>query len=40
MSVFPKGNHDDQSIQPQFLDWFKKPFPGQGVFEYYRQLAQ
>jgi len=24
----------------QFLDWFKKPFPGQGLYEYYRQRAQ
>jgi hypothetical protein len=24
----------------QFLDWFKKPFPGQGVFEYYRMQAE
>ena len=24
----------------QFLDWFKKPFPGQGIYEYYRQCAQ
>jgi len=24
----------------QFLDWFKKPFPGQGIFELYRRLAQ
>jgi predicted phage terminase large subunit-like protein len=41
MSVFPKGKHDDQvDSTAQFLDWFKKPFPGQGLFEYYRQLAQ
>jgi hypothetical protein len=25
---------------PQFLDWLKRPFPGQGLYEYYRQLAQ
>ena len=24
----------------QFLDWFKKPFPGQGIFEYYRREAE
>jgi hypothetical protein len=24
----------------QFLDWFKRPFPGQGIFEYWRQLAE
>jgi hypothetical protein len=33
----PKGKHDDQvDSTAQFLDWFKKPFPGQGIFEYYR----
>jgi predicted phage terminase large subunit-like protein len=38
MSVFPKGKHDDQvDSTAQFLDWFKKPFPGQGVFEYHRR---
>src|SRR4051794_14808623 len=27
----PKGKHDDQvDSTAQFLDWFKKPFPGQG----------
>jgi Terminase RNaseH-like domain len=41
MSVFPKGKHDDQvDSTAQFLDWFKRPFPGQGIFELYRQLAQ
>jgi hypothetical protein len=41
MTVFPKGKHDDQvDSTAQFLDWFKKPFPSQGVFEYYHQLAQ
>ena len=24
----------------QFLDWFKKPFPDQGMFELYRMLAE
>jgi hypothetical protein len=24
----------------QFLDWFKRPFPNQGIFEYTRQLAR
>jgi hypothetical protein len=23
----------------QFLDWFKKPFPGQGIFEFYQREA-
>ncbi len=41
MSVFPRGKHDDQvDSTAQFLDWFKRPFPGQGIFELYRQLAQ
>jgi predicted phage terminase large subunit-like protein len=41
MTVFPKGKHDDQvDSTAQLLDWFKKPFPGQGIFEYYRQLAE
>jgi predicted phage terminase large subunit-like protein len=40
MTVFPNGKHDDQvDSTAQFLDWFKKPFPGQGIFEYYRRLA-
>jgi hypothetical protein len=41
MTVFPNGKHDDQvhSTAP-FLDWFKKPFPNQGIFEYYRRLAE
>jgi hypothetical protein len=38
MSVFPKGKHDDQvDSTAQFLDWFKKPFPCQGIYEYHRQ---
>jgi predicted phage terminase large subunit-like protein len=41
MTVFPKGKHDDQvDSTAQFLDWFKRPFPGQGVFEYYRRMAE
>jgi predicted phage terminase large subunit-like protein len=41
MTVFPKGKHDNQvDSTAQFLDWFKRPFPGQGVYECYRQLAQ
>ena len=36
--MFPKGKHDDQAAQ--FLDWFQKPFPSQGIYEYYRQLAE
>ena len=38
MTVFPKGKHDDQvDSTAQFLDWFKKPMPSWGIFEYYRQ---
>jgi predicted phage terminase large subunit-like protein len=41
MTVFPKGKHDDQvDSTAQFLDWFKKPFPSQGYFEYTRQCAE
>ena len=41
MSVFPKGKHDDQvDSTAQFLDWFKRPYPGQNMFEIYRQVAQ
>src|SRR5215510_784579 len=40
MTVFPKGKHDDQvDSTAQFLDWFKRPFPGQGIFEHYRRMA-
>jgi hypothetical protein len=40
-TLFPKGKHDDQADSTaQCLDWFKKPFPNQGIYEYYRQLAQ
>ena len=41
MTVFPKGKHDDQvDSTAQFLDWFKRPYPGQGLFEYYRRMAE
>src|SRR5215510_2745161 len=41
LAVFPKGKHDDQADSTsQFLDWFKRPFPSQGIYEYYRQMAQ
>ena len=41
MTVFPNGKHDDQvDSTAQFLDWFKRPFPAQGIFEYYRQRAE
>jgi len=39
--MFPKGEHDDQvDSTAQFLDWFKKPFPGQGIYEFYRMQAE
>jgi predicted phage terminase large subunit-like protein len=41
LTVFPKGKHDDQvDSTAQFLDWFKRPFPGQGILEYYRMRAE
>ena len=41
MTVFPKGKHDDQvDSTAQFLDWFKKPFPSQGYYEWLRQKAE
>jgi hypothetical protein len=41
LTVFPKGKHDDQADSTaQFLDWFKTPMPGWGIFEYYRQHAE
>jgi predicted phage terminase large subunit-like protein len=41
MTVFPKGKHDDQvDSTAQFLDWFKRPFPGQGFYELTRMRAE
>jgi hypothetical protein len=41
MAVFPNGKHDDQvDSTAQFLDWFKKPMPNSGIYEYYRRLAE
>jgi predicted phage terminase large subunit-like protein len=41
MTVFPNGKHDDQvDSTAQFLDWFKKPFPCQGIYEYTRRRAK
>ena len=41
MTVFPNGKHDDQvDSTAQFLDWFKKPFPGQNIFEFYQREAE
>jgi predicted phage terminase large subunit-like protein len=41
MTVFPNGKHDDQvDSTAQFLDWFKRPFPGQAYFEFARMQAE
>ena len=41
MTVFPKVKHDDQvDSTAQFLDWFKRPFPGQAIYELTRMRAQ
>ena len=41
LTVFPNGKHDDQvASTAQFVDWFKRPFPGQGFFELMRRQAQ
>jgi predicted phage terminase large subunit-like protein len=38
---FPKGKHDDQvDSTAQFLDWFKKPMPNWGIYEFARQQAE
>jgi hypothetical protein len=38
---FPKGKHDDQvDSTAQFLDWFKMPMVGWGIYEFYRQKAE
>src|SRR5262249_44318724 len=41
VTVFPRGKYDDQvDSTAQFLDWLKRPFPGQNIFELYRRYAQ
>jgi predicted phage terminase large subunit-like protein len=41
MTVFPNGKHDDQvDSTAQFLDWFKRPFPSQGIYELTRMQAE
>ena len=41
LTMFPKGKHDDQADSTaQFLDWFKMPMPGWGIFELTRRQAQ
>ena len=40
LTVFPNGKHDDQAdATAQFLDCFKMPFLGEGIYELYRQQA-
>jgi predicted phage terminase large subunit-like protein len=35
MTVFPNGLYDDQvDSTALFLDWFKQPFLGHGIYEY------
>jgi predicted phage terminase large subunit-like protein len=41
MTVFPNGKHDDQvDSTSQFLEWSKRPFPSQGIYEFTRMRAQ
>jgi len=41
LTVFPKGKHDDQvDSTAQFLDWFRRPCPGQAFFELMRMQAE
>src|SRR6266446_4795111 len=37
---FHFGTEPQSTPPPQFLDWFKKPFPCQGIFDYYREMAE
>ena len=40
LTVFPKGKHDDQADSTaQFLDWYQKPGPNDGYFEWLREEA-
>jgi hypothetical protein len=39
--VFPNGKHDDQvDSTAQFLDWYKRPFRSQGIYELTRIQAE
>jgi len=41
MTVFPNGKHDDQvDSTAQFLEWVKKPMSDQGIYNYYRKMAE
>jgi hypothetical protein len=40
LTTFPRARHDDQADSTsQFLEWFKRPMQGAGIYEYYRGLA-
>ena len=39
--MFPNGRHDDQvDSTAQFLDWFKMSLREDGIYAYYRMLAE
>jgi predicted phage terminase large subunit-like protein len=41
LAVFPNGRHDDQvDSTAQFLDWFKMSRREDGIYAYYRMLAE
>jgi predicted phage terminase large subunit-like protein len=41
ITVFPNGKHDDQvDSTAQFLDWYKRPFRSQGMYELTRIQAE
>jgi hypothetical protein len=41
ITVFPNGKHDDQvDSTAQFLDWYKRPFRSQGIYELTRIQAE
>jgi predicted phage terminase large subunit-like protein len=41
LAVFPNGRHDDQvDSTAQFLDWFKMSSREDGIYAYYRMLAE
>jgi hypothetical protein len=41
VTVFPNGMYDDQvDSTAQFLDWSKRPFPGQTAYELMRMEAE
>ena len=41
LTVFPRGKHDDQADSTaQFLEWYKKPGPNDGYYEWLRIKAR